>query len=149
LKYQLFTGGLNDEKKLSTISIISSMAALIGCGNMQQPLSIQAPISDLQAKLGTTTVVTVAAGHDFSLALASNGTVWATGDNNFGQLGLGNNNPVYEWTNTGLTNVSKIASGYLHSLLVSSGRAYATGYNYYGQLGIGSTTNKVYFTQCP
>ncbi len=32
-------------------------------------------------------IVQVSAGYDFSLALASDGTVWAWGDNRYGQLG--------------------------------------------------------------
>jgi len=39
----------------------------------------------------STNVVDIAAGGQHSLALGSNGTVWAWGDNSLGQLGNGTN----------------------------------------------------------
>jgi alpha-tubulin suppressor-like RCC1 family protein len=36
-----------------------------------------------------------------SIAIKSNGTIWGIGFNNDGQLGLGNTNTVYEWTQIG------------------------------------------------
>ncbi len=96
-------------------------------------------------------VVAVAAGIHFSLALLSNGTVWAWGENQFGQLGHGETlgpstcdgmpcspTPVGI---TGLTNVTAIAAGGAHALaLLNNGTVMAWGLNGDGQLGDGTST---------
>ncbi|MGB9880629.1 MAG: RCC1 domain-containing protein [Anaerolineae bacterium] len=80
-----------------------------------------------------------------TLVLRRDGTVWATGYNNYGQLGDGTTatrlTPVQV---QGLTGVIDIAVGYGHSLaLLSDGRVMAWGNNVYGQLGDGTTQNKL------
>ena len=79
----------------------------------------------------------------YSLALKSDGTVWAWGYNDHGQLGSGTNTssttPVQVSNLSGVTN---IAGGGLHSLAVKSdGTVSAWGNNYAGQLGNGTTTD--------
>src|SRR5262249_20574436 len=82
-----------------------------------------------------------------SLALQSNGTLLAWGNNDVGQLGDGTNNerhrPVQVLAPSGsgfLTGVAKIGGGGFHTMaLTTSGQLYAWGDNTYGQLGIGST----------
>lgn len=86
------------------------------------------------------TPIAIAAGGDHSIALMNDGTVWAWGDNQYGQLGNGTNNdsstPVQV---PGLTGITAIAAGYRHSMaLGSNGRVYAWGDNQYGQLGDGT-----------
>ncbi|MGC9030112.1 MAG: RCC1 domain-containing protein [Desulfomonilaceae bacterium] len=82
-------------------------------------------------------------GH--SLALKSDGTVWAWGYNGYGQLGDGTTtNRLTPVQVSGLTNVVAIAAGGLHSLAKKSdGTVWAWGYNGYGQLGDGTTTNRL------
>jgi alpha-tubulin suppressor-like RCC1 family protein len=85
-----------------------------------------------------TDVVAIGAGEHHTVALKSNGTVWAWGDNRNGQLGDGTleerHYPVHS-TNLGLA-WNAIAAGYHHSLaLKSDGTLQAWGYNYSGQLG--------------
>ncbi len=76
-----------------------------------------------------------------SLALKSDGTVWAWGDNQYGELGNGSttnsNVPVQV---TGLTGVMAIAflSGYG---IEGDGTVWAWGDNQYGELGNSSTAN--------
>jgi len=91
----------------------------------------------------------------YSLILANDGTVYATGLNYFGQLGIGNTEEfVFEFTkvidNTGafLTDVTAIAAGNDHSLaLKTDGTLWATGWNISGQLGAGDKTDRNQFTQ--
>jgi alpha-tubulin suppressor-like RCC1 family protein len=55
--------------------------------------------------------------HDHSLALKTDGTVWAWGDNHWGQLGDGTNTDRQMPVQTkNLSGVMAIASGYQHSM---------------------------------
>jgi alpha-tubulin suppressor-like RCC1 family protein len=83
------------------------------------------------------TITKVATGWSHSLALGSDGTVWAWGDNQYGELGDGNliqsNTPVKL---VGLSNVTQIAAGDDWSLaLRSDGTVWAWGNNLYNELG--------------
>jgi alpha-tubulin suppressor-like RCC1 family protein len=87
-------------------------------------------------------VVAVAAGVNFSLALLSNGTVEAWGNNAVGQLGDGtttsSSTPVLV---SGLSNVKAIAAGGSHALaLLNNGTLMAWGENDAGELGDGTFT---------
>jgi len=91
-------------------------------------------------------VVRVAAGwtprYGHTLAVRSDGTVWAWGDNTAGDLGDGTTDgrlaPVQV---TGLTGVTQVAGGCDHSLaLRSDGTVWAWGGNGAGQLGRGTVT---------
>jgi alpha-tubulin suppressor-like RCC1 family protein len=91
--------------------------------------------------LGLSGVTAVAGGGHHSLALKSDGSVWAWGWNVRGQLGNGTGNdsdvPVQV---PGLSGVTAIAAGSEHSLAVrSDGSVWAWGLNEDGQLGNGTT----------
>jgi alpha-tubulin suppressor-like RCC1 family protein len=89
-------------------------------------------------------VVALAAGEYYSLAVKSDGTVWAWGDNDLGQLGDGTTEPrITPVQVVNLTGVVAVAAGSLHSLaLKSDGTVWAWGSNYSGQLGDGTTTDR-------
>ncbi len=92
-------------------------------------------------RIGSALYSQVAAGGAHTLALRADGTLWAWGDNSFGQLGI-NNRQVTNPTPTQLgTDLYKqVAAGDGHSLgLRATGSLYAWGSNYSGQLG--NTTN--------
>jgi alpha-tubulin suppressor-like RCC1 family protein len=92
-------------------------------------------------------VTAIAAGTDYSLFLKSDGSLWAMGDNQNGQLGDGTYTRVSPYgTNQPeqivASNVTAIATGASHSLfLKSDGSLWAMGQNYYGQLGDGTSGN--------
>ena len=74
------------------------------------------------------TVTQIATNGAHSLAVLSNGTVKGTGTNSHGQLGLGNNTNQTSWALTGLSNITAVAIGDVHSLaLNSSGSLFLTG----------------------
>ena len=87
-----------------------------------------------------TTWQAVAAGWKHTLAIGSDGTLWAWGDNAYGKLGDGTttqrNNPV----KIGADNTwEAVAAGYHHSVgLKSDGTLWSWGWNEKGQLGIGA-----------
>lgn len=87
---------------------------------------------------------TIAGGEFFTLAVKSDGTVMAWGDNRNGQLGDGTTvkktEPVQVHT---LTNIVSVAAGTFHSLAVDKdGGLWAWGQNTYGQLGDGTKIAK-------
>jgi hypothetical protein len=90
--------------------------------------------------LGVEHAVAIAAGSAHSLALEADGTVWAWGRNDSGQLGSGQrgdrHRPVRVDT---LDGVTAIAAGASHSLaLKADGTVWAWGWNAHGQLGDGT-----------
>ncbi len=97
---------------------------------------------------GMPDIIAIAAGQFHSLALASDGTVWAWGNNLFGQLGDGtnvnSNVPVQVSSSTGLTEAKAINGGALafHALAIApDGKVWAWGENNAGQLGDGTNVN--------
>ncbi len=82
----------------------------------------------------------IAAGSDFSMALARDGTLWAWGNNSVGQLGLGSRQEMPLTLPTRLpafaSDIRAIAAGGAFALaLDASGTVYAWGANEHGQLG--------------
>ena len=98
--------------------------------------------------------VDVAAGGGHTLVLRSNGTVWAAGSNESGQLGNGNttNQNRFVQVATGVRlpsgSYTTISCGDSHSAIIKTdGYLYTCGLNDNGQLGRGDTTNRSSFTQ--
>jgi alpha-tubulin suppressor-like RCC1 family protein len=90
------------------------------------------------------TPTAIAAGAFHSLAIGSDGRLYAWGSNDQGELGDGttteHDSPEVITLASGVTPTA-IAAGYYHSLVIGSdGNLYAWGYNEIGQLGDGTTT---------
>jgi alpha-tubulin suppressor-like RCC1 family protein len=84
-------------------------------------------------------VIQLAAGIGRSLALKSDGSVWATGLNEQCHSGDGMMTPRNTWIAAIPSGVTQVFSGYDHSLILKSdGSVWATGRNKYGQLGDGA-----------
>ncbi|AEC01293.1 fimbrillin family protein [Parasphaerochaeta coccoides] len=91
-----------------------------------------------------TDVKEVSAGLYHTMILQKDGTLWATGRNNYGQLGVG-----AELTYTTsipvqvMTDVAAVSAGEHHAIILKmDGTLWATGQNPYGQLGDGTMTNR-------
>ena len=93
---------------------------------------------------GLSGVIAIAAGEYHSLALKSNGTVWAWGRNNYGQLGIGTiSDKKTPAQVSGLGSVIAIAAGTFHSIAIKSdGTVWSWGINEDGQLGDNTTVTK-------
>jgi alpha-tubulin suppressor-like RCC1 family protein len=133
----------------------SNLSGQLGDGsNMAKTVPVQV-LSDSETGNALSGIQAIAVGVDHSLALKSDGTVWAWGKNNYGQLGNGEKGfsakstiPVQVLTDletkTALTDIQAIAAGNEHSLaLKSDGTVWAWGSNYYGQLGVGQDRNSL------
>ena len=80
----------------------------------------------------------------FTLAIKTDGTLWATGSNNYGQLGLGNEFDVDVFTQAGTsTKWVKVDCGSLYSMAINDdGNIFATGDAYQGATGLGYSSGK-------
>jgi alpha-tubulin suppressor-like RCC1 family protein len=91
---------------------------------------------------GVARVIQVAAGLDHSIVLRENGTLLSWGANDVGQLGNGTISPLLQYLPgnvTGLTGVTRIATGAYHSLALLPDRTVRTwGGNSFGQIGDGT-----------
>ena len=92
---------------------------------------------------GLSGISAVAAGYSNSFAVKSDGSLWAWGSNEHGQLGIGVSD-AFNYPDplevTGLTGVSTVAARLGHLVaLKSDGTVWAWGHNEHGQLGLGTT----------
>lgn len=94
----------------------------------------------------------VECGHDFTLAVKTDGSLYATGDNSIGQLGLNDTTDRNSftkisdgWLHDSYNGLAQFSGGKLHSLAIYGNDVlYATGDNYYGQLGLGCSGYEAY-----
>jgi alpha-tubulin suppressor-like RCC1 family protein len=100
---------------------------------------------------------TISAGNDYTIAIKTDGTLWAWGSNLYGKLGDGTASEFdYLW-NTFIadndkktpvqigtaTNWASISASYYHTIAIKTdGTLWAWGYNGNGQLGDGTTTQR-------
>jgi alpha-tubulin suppressor-like RCC1 family protein len=120
----------------------------LGNGTLNTPQTVFAP-----AFVGAPNIVKLTASGVHSLALTTDGEVWATGNNNTGQLGDGaatdTSQPVRSLF---LEDVMDVAAGAFspsawvstntHSVAITAdGRVWTWGSNYYGTLGSGGGAN--------
>ena len=152
---------LNDSKAVSVAAGSSHSLALDDQGRLWawgansygqlgdgSSMGRSSPVLVNLSPLNGSTVVAVAAGAFYSLALDDQGRLWAWGYNVSGQLGDGSttnrSSPVQvDLTPLNGSKVVAISAGASHSLaLDDQGRLWAWGYNYYGQLGDGSSTTR-------
>lgn len=86
----------------------------IGDTNYSWDVPVQVP--------GLTDIVSISAGHYFSTALKSDGTVWAWGENITGQLGDGTTqNRLSPIQVPGLTDIKQVTAGIRHTLALDNG----------------------------
>ena len=93
------------------------------------------------------TIKKIACSPTEAYVLSKDGYLWGCGGNQYGQLGLGHENPQAGFTLLPINNVKDIACGQSHILVLKNDNTlWSTGYNYYGQLGVGDDTNRNVFT---
>ena len=142
---QLHTVALTSEGKLYAWG--NNGSAELGDGTNT---SRSTPVAvDMSGVLAGKTVTAIDGGAGHTVALTSDGKIYAWGFNDYGQLGDGTftnrTTPVavdLAGVLAGKTVTAISASAYHTVALTSDGKAYAWGYNYAGALGDGSTTDR-------
>ena len=91
-------------------------------------------------------ITSVSCGVDHSLFLDIHGNVFSTGENDYGQLGVGKESSILEFTSIpqklNIPTIKQISCGYDFSICLSeNGILYSFGDNRYGQLGNGKHEN--------
>lgn len=80
----------------------------------------------------------VACGSEHTLAIKEDGTLWAAGYNNKGQLGLGDTTNRTTFEQVGSDLWKEVFCGYRHTFAIrDNGTLWSAGWNVYGQLGLG------------
>src|SRR5262249_14724569 len=107
----------------------------------RNPTAFPQPVRGPDGTGQLTGVVAADVGFDHSLAVRSDGTVWAWGLNAAGQLGDGTTNAHFTPPQViGLTGVVQVVASFDFSLaLRSDGTVWAWGTNIEAELGIGTT----------
>lgn len=83
--------------------------------------------------------VNITSGYNYCLAVNSSGEVYSWGQNNYGQLGLGNDSLQESPQKINLSGVNQISAGAYHTFaILENGDVYSWGRNQDGQLGIGN-----------
>ncbi len=103
----------------------------------------------LSLQLSAQCVQKAGAGSSCTFVIKADGTLWAWGRNNYGQLGIGNttNTPVKTQVGTA-SNWQNIEGGQFHTVAIKAdGTLWTWGFNSSGQLGLGNTTNRTTPTQ--
>lgn len=94
-------------------------------------------------------VIQMLCSREHTVLLTAFGNCYATGNNQYGQLGVGDYNNRNVFTKVeGLSVVTQLRCSDTYTiLLTASGQCYATGQNNAGQLGVGDNNNRNLFTQ--
>ena len=95
-------------------------------------------------------VKNAAAGNNSTFFIDSEGSLWASGYNYYGELGPGNRNVQLSFSKieSAGRNIKSIAAGIRHTVLLKEdGTLWAAGYNFNGQLGLGDTEDRFNFTE--
>jgi uncharacterized protein YjdB/alpha-tubulin suppressor-like RCC1 family protein len=135
-----YAGGAQGDRHWLAIKVDGSLWAWgdnqygqLGLGN--NVYAEQSPV-----RVGTDTAwVSVAAGYNTSSAIKADGSLWAWGDNQYGQLGLGDRETRRAPTRVGADSDWEVAvstGGNFSMAIKADGSLWAWGYGGYGQLGL-------------
>ena len=114
-------------KKLASSILALALAAVI------------IPFTSPPALAAGETFITVAAGSGHTMAIKSDGSLWAWGANSYGQQGDGTVTPARSIPVKIMDDVVYVAAGYAHTLAIKSDQSlWAWGLNNCGQIGDGS-----------
>jgi alpha-tubulin suppressor-like RCC1 family protein len=138
LKYQWYKNGYPIADANSSIYTISEFNSTRDSGEYE--ILVSNDFATLKSKAilqenGNATISQANSGHGSSYFVKSDGSLWAVGLNNYGQLGDGTNATRQYLVKIVDANVTKVSAFYHHCLfLKSDGSLWGMGRNYYGEL---------------
>ena len=103
-----------------------------------------------QITTNTNDIKSVYCGYYHTFILKNDGTLWGTGNNYSGQLGLGDitDRKIFTQITTNTDNIKEVYCGGSYTIILKNdGTLWGCGANGSGQLGLGDTTNRTTFTQ--
>ena len=134
--------------------ILKNDGTLWGCGNNYYGNlglgDTTNRVTFTQITTNTDNIKEIYCGHYHTFILKNDGTLWSTGYNNCGQLGLGdyNHRNTFTQITTNADDIKSVCCGSAHTfILKNDGTLWSCGANSGGQLGLGDTTNRTTFTQ--
>ena len=87
------------------------------------------------SRLTAADIVKVEQGYFHTLLLKSDGSLWGSGHNTYGQLGIGTNSTVTEFVEIFSSGVADVSGGRLHTVVLKTdGSVWGMGYNRYGPI---------------
>ena len=104
----------------------------------------------IEITTNTDDIKSVYCGTYNTFILKNDGTLWGTGYNSSGGLGLGDTKyrTIFTQITTNTDNIKQIYCGWGHTLILENdGTLWSTGYNNNGQLGLGDTIGRNIFTE--
>ena len=134
--------------------ILKNDGTLWGCG---QNTDYQLGLGDntnrttfTQITTNTDNIKSVYCGYNHTLILKNDGTLWGCGYNWYGNLGLGDRNYRYTFTEitTNTDDIKQVYCGNDHTIILKNdGTLWGTGYNLNGRLGLGDSDMRTTFTE--
>ncbi len=117
----------------------------LGLGNTTNPITTPTQITNI----GVNEVKSLFCGFNSTFIIKQDGTLWVSGLNTNGQLGLGDNTNRDVFTQVGTdTDWYFISNKSTHTLAIkTNGTLWGTGLNTSGQLGLGNNTSRNTFIQ--
>src|SRR5688572_3754549 len=95
-------------------------------------------------------IKSIAAGFSHIIAIKNDGTVWASGNNGYGQLGLGDYSSRNVFTQVPIYDADQVFTGDAATVIkLKNGTSWAAAANQYGQLGFGHRNSAATFTRIP
>ena len=154
----IFTQITNDVKSVycggSHTIVLKNDNTLWGCGyNGDNRLGLEDTTTKttlIQITTNTDNIKSVYCGRCHTFILKNDGTLWGSGNNEHGQLGLGDTTNRSTFTIIGInTNDIKLiyCSNYYTLILKIDGTLWGCGLSDYGQLGLGNISSESTFTQ--
>ena len=140
---------INGSTPTATSPILPSGATLTLGNYTLKAIAVRTPYTTSDAATavysltGDLTPPRIAAGYDYSAAVRTDGTAWAAGRNNVGQIGDGTGTNRTTPVIVTLTGVESLSANEGHTLAVTlDGNVHAWGNNTYGQLGDGTSNTQ-------
>jgi alpha-tubulin suppressor-like RCC1 family protein len=128
--------GLGDDKHRNTF-------AKVNIPVQSSHLTVESTANSLNPK-----IISVACDGYRTMILTKDNELYACGNNQSGQLGLGDNIHRNTFTHVDIPNIMSVTSGTLHTMILTkNNELYACGYNGLGQLGLGDDKHRKTFTK--